>query len=90
MTFKIAIQSLLHRFSIILRSLASIMVRTPSTNLNLGRPAHMRDLYRICRAQKYWKGLPNGMHNDTVIQPGYFGYIADFITQVVLNPLNKR
>lgn len=49
------------------------------------RPEHMRELYRICRAErKIWKPLPNGTHNESVLQPMYFEYITDFINQEVL------
>ncbi|KAK5009081.1 bem46 protein, variant, partial [Cryomyces antarcticus] len=36
-------------------------------------PTHMKQLYDVCRAEpKIWKELPNGSHNDTVAEPGYF------------------
>ncbi|KAF2200125.1 alpha/beta-hydrolase [Delitschia confertaspora ATCC 74209] len=48
-------------------------------------PSHMAQLYKVCHAKvKVWRELPNGSHNDTVAEPGYFGYISDFITQFVV------
>ena len=45
----------------------------------------MRELYSSCCADtKIFKEFPNGTHNDTVAEPGYFQYIADFIHQHVL------
>ncbi|KAF2655337.1 BEM46 family protein [Lophiostoma macrostomum CBS 122681] len=46
--------------------------------------SHMAQLYRLCRAQpKVWREFPNGSHNDTVAESGYFAYIDDFITEHV-------
>jgi len=43
-------------------------------------PSHMRRLYEICKSPtKIWKALPRGDHNSSVLEPGYFEYIADFI-----------
>ena len=40
----------------------------------------MTELFSICRAEtKIWKDISNGSHNDTVAEPHYFNYIADFI-----------
>lgn len=45
----------------------------------------MQQLYSICRSKtKIWKTIPNGSHNDTVAEPNYFQYIADFIREQVL------
>ena len=45
----------------------------------------MKELYNLCRAEKkIWKEMPNGHHNDTVAEPFYFNYIADFINQYVV------
>ncbi|KAL2350681.1 BEM46 family protein-like protein [Cryomyces antarcticus] len=47
-------------------------------------PTHMKQLYDVCRAEpKIWKELPNGSHNDTVAEPGYFQYIEEFIRNYV-------
>jgi hypothetical protein len=43
-------------------------------------PSHMAELYKVCRAKtKIWRELPNGTHNDTVAEPGYFSYVDDFL-----------
>ncbi|KAF2810170.1 BEM46 family protein [Mytilinidion resinicola] len=48
-------------------------------------PSHMAQLYKSCRAStKIWRDLPNGTHNDTVAEPGYFEYIDEFLKQHVL------
>ncbi|KAF2842954.1 BEM46 family protein-like protein [Patellaria atrata CBS 101060] len=48
-------------------------------------PDHMRKLYSICRAPvKIWKDFPEGTHNDTVAEPGYFYAIDDFLRNHVL------
>lgn len=43
----------------------------------------MARLYKICKAPKVWRELPNGSHNDTVAEPGYFQYIDDFLGKSV-------
>lgn len=59
----------------LLPSLANLVVR---------RPEQMRELYEICQSKrKVWKGLPSGTHNETVFQPGYFEYIAEFIDEIL-------
>ena len=46
----------------------------------------MRELYKLCRASnRSFKEFPNGSHNDTVAEPGYFQHFADFINKQVLN-----
>ncbi|KAF8463631.1 Alpha/Beta hydrolase protein [Kalaharituber pfeilii] len=46
-------------------------------------PDHMRKLYDVCTSStKVWKDFPNGTHNDTVGEEGYFDAIHDFIKQV--------
>ncbi|GAB7358253.1 hypothetical protein MBLNU230_g0404t1 [Neophaeotheca triangularis] len=48
-------------------------------------PSHMKELFRMCKARTViWKELPNGDHNATVAEPGYFNYIDDFIQRHVL------
>ena len=43
----------------------------------------MRKLYELSvTPQKIWKSLPEGDHNSTVLEDGYFESIADFITDV--------
>ncbi|KAF3916503.1 hypothetical protein ABW20_dc0101123 [Dactylellina cionopaga] len=48
-------------------------------------PAHMKRLHEVSKADvKIWKELPNGSHNDSVLEPGYFEYINDFINDEVI------
>lgn len=43
-------------------------------------PSHMRALYDASQAPtKVWTTFPNGSHNDTVAEPGYFEAIHNFI-----------
>lgn len=47
------------------------------------RPAHMRQLYEISTSShKVWKPFPGGDHNSSVIEPGYFEAVADFVNDV--------
>ena len=40
----------------------------------------MRQLYEISRSpNKIWKPLPDGDHNSSVLETGYFDAIHDFI-----------
>ncbi|CAG8444151.1 14352_t:CDS:2 [Ambispora leptoticha] len=50
-------------------------------------PEHMRQLYELAetRGGKVWKEFVNGTHNDTVIQPGYFETIGEFIENRVMS-----
>lgn len=54
--------------------------------------SHMAQLYKLCRSEpKVWKELPNGTHNDTVAEPGYFTYIQQFILEhVVKSPVSSN
>lgn len=49
-------------------------------------PSHMIQLNELSdtRANKTWKGFPNGMHNDTCMQPGYFTAIREFLESYIL------
>ncbi|KAF3926403.1 hypothetical protein AA313_de0204679 [Arthrobotrys entomopaga] len=48
-------------------------------------PSHMKRLHDVSRAPvKVWKALPGGTHNDSVLEPGYFEYINDFINDEVM------
>ncbi|KAL9113761.1 MAG: hypothetical protein Q9227_002206 [Pyrenula ochraceoflavens] len=48
-------------------------------------PSQMRDLYSACKAKtKIWKSLPEGHHNDTVAEEGYFDAIWKFLTEEVV------
>lgn len=47
-------------------------------------PSNMTQLYAICNSnRKIWRTLPNGGHNDSVAEPGYFEHILEFITEEV-------
>lgn len=47
-----------------------------------GRPSHMKLLRSVCRSKSVtWRELPNGTHNESVGEPGYFSYIIDFINK---------
>lgn len=60
-------------------------------DLDFVRPSHMQVLYSVCRAEtKIWKAMPNGTHNDTVAEPRYFDYIAEFIRDHVLNSSTRN
>ncbi|KIX07072.1 uncharacterized protein Z518_05049 [Rhinocladiella mackenziei CBS 650.93] len=47
-------------------------------------PAMMKALHDQCPTRKVWKEFPNGDHNSTVAEPGYFDAIWDFLVQDVL------
>ena len=48
-------------------------------------PGHMKTLYEACQAKvKVWRDFPDGSHNDTCAERGYFEYIEGFIREVVL------
>lgn len=49
-------------------------------NSSCNSPSHMRRLYDLSQApNKIFKPLPNGDHNSSVLEDGYFEAIADFI-----------
>ncbi|KAJ5092033.1 hypothetical protein NUU61_006903 [Penicillium alfredii] len=48
-------------------------------------PSNMTQLFAICQSdRKVWRALPNGGHNDSVAEPGYFEHIISFVTEEVL------
>ncbi|KAK5113889.1 hypothetical protein LTR85_010422 [Meristemomyces frigidus] len=48
-------------------------------------PSHMKQLLRLCKAKTVvWKELPNGDHNNSVAEPGYFHHVEEFITRQVM------
>jgi hypothetical protein len=50
----------------------------------------MKTLYSVCKTKdKIWKEFPEGSHNDTVAEEGYFDAIDDFITHHVLSNTTK-
>lgn len=45
----------------------------------------MKELFRLSKAKGLvWKELPNGDHNNTVGERGYFQHVNDFLEQYVL------
>lgn len=49
-------------------------------------PSHMVALHELneTRGEKTWVGFPNGMHNDTCMQAGYFTAIRNYLESHVL------
>ena len=53
--------------------------------------SHMKGLFDLCKARtKIWKEFPDGSHNDTIAEAGYFDYINDFINAQVLGEKNSK
>lgn len=49
-------------------------------------PSMMKTLYDSCKIRrKTWKAFPQGDHNSTVAEPGYFDAIWSFLVQEVLS-----
>ncbi|KAB8210186.1 Alpha/beta hydrolase family protein [Aspergillus parasiticus SU-1] len=49
-------------------------------------PSNMTQLFAICQSErKVWRTLPNGAHNDSVAEPGYFEHIHSFIKEEVID-----
>ncbi|KAJ5127290.1 hypothetical protein N7448_008069 [Penicillium atrosanguineum] len=47
-------------------------------------PSNMTQLFAACKSErKIWRTLPNGGHNDSVAEPGYFDHIHSFIREEV-------
>ena len=54
-------------------------------------PAHMmKTLYQSCQTRKVFKTFPDGDHNSTVAEPGYFDAIWQFLVQDVLNGMPEK
>ncbi|RAK99657.1 alpha/beta hydrolase [Aspergillus ibericus CBS 121593] len=48
-------------------------------------PSNMTQLFAVCASErKIWRTLPNGGHNDSVAEPGYFEHIHSFVMEEVL------
>jgi hypothetical protein len=48
-------------------------------------PSNMTQLFAVCKSsRKVWRALPNGGHNDTVAESGYFEHIYDFVMEEVI------
>lgn len=52
-------------------------------------PSMMKTLYDMCPTRKIWKEFPNGDHNSTVAEAGYFDAIWEFLVQEVLKGRRK-
>ncbi|GAB1203844.1 Alpha/Beta hydrolase protein [Aspergillus pseudonomiae] len=49
-------------------------------------PSNMTQLFAVCQSErKVWRTLPNGAHNDSVAEPGYFEHIHSFIKEEVID-----
>ncbi|KAI4088709.1 MAG: hypothetical protein LQ348_006385 [Seirophora lacunosa] len=47
-------------------------------------PSHMKQLYSICQVEKkIWREFPNGSHNDTIAEPGFFDRIVEFVRDLM-------
>lgn len=53
-------------------------------------PSMMKALYELCPTKKVWKEFPNGDHNSTVAEPGYFDAIWQFLVQDVLGAPREK
>ncbi|KAI1614475.1 Alpha/Beta hydrolase protein [Exophiala viscosa] len=53
-------------------------------------PSMMKTLYETCPTRKIWKEFPNGDHNSTVAEAGYFDAIWEFLVQEVLKGRRKE
>lgn len=54
-------------------------------------PSMMKTLYEACPSnRKAWKDFPNGDHNSTVAEAGYFDAIWSFLVQEVLSGLGDK
>lgn len=51
----------------------------------------MRQLYELAKTPtKIWKPLPEGDHNSSVIEPGYFEAFADFVGNLEARPEKEK
>lgn len=51
----------------------------------------MRQLYEISTSShKIWKPFPGGDHNSSVVEPGYFEAVADFVNDVTESEKSKE
>ena len=54
-------------------------------------PIMMKTLFEACPSTyKSWKEFPNGDHNSTVAEPGYFDAIWSFLVQEVLSGMREK
>ncbi|RAH68931.1 alpha/beta hydrolase [Aspergillus aculeatinus CBS 121060] len=48
-------------------------------------PSNMTQLFAVCKSsRKVWRTLPNGGHNDSVAEPGYFEHIHSFVMEEIV------
>lgn len=51
----------------------------------------MKTLYGLCTSPvKIWKDFPEGSHNDTVVEEGYFNAIDEFLLVEILGRRKRR
>ena len=44
----------------------------------------MKQLFSICKApRKIWRDFPEGTHNDTLTEPNFFGFVFEFVQDVL-------
>ena len=53
-------------------------------------PFMMKTLYELCPTRKIWKDFPNGDHNSTVAEPGYFDAMWEFLVREVLGSRQEK
>jgi fermentation-respiration switch protein FrsA (DUF1100 family) len=53
-------------------------------------PSMMKQLYDSCPTKKVWREFPNGDHNSTVAEAGYFNAIWEFLVNEVLSESQKK
>ena len=66
-------------------------------------PVHMKELYSVVekhpakgltflrlKLTEVWKSWPQGMHNDTCLQPGYFTRIHEFVREHVYSEPRRK
>jgi hypothetical protein len=50
----------------------------------------MKKLYELCTSEtKIWKAFPEGSHNDTVAEAGYFEAVEAFIENKIVDTEEK-
>jgi len=54
-----------------------------SSHLTDPSPDHMVILFNSCVSPKVWETFPNGSHNDTFTEAGYFEAIFQFMKKVI-------
>jgi abhydrolase domain-containing protein 13 len=50
----------------------------------------MKQLFEICTTEiKIWKEFPEGSHNDTIAEEGYFEILEEFVNNHVISSEEK-